>query len=1776
MNELNPRWPILPYLLLAFGLQMYGATPLQAETLIAYDAEPNDAPSRAVGLRLPGQKDSLQVLGELSGQDQDAYRLVVDEDQAGRRFSLALTGRAGALTQLDLFDFSALVDDRGRVPEVLSEAPRKLLTLKATDGSRGAQVDALLLPPGVYVLGVSHSGGEGAYTIELSEYDRARVEVLDPEHSALEPVELRPGRSEVILARDETWFEVNLSGEQASGFHDLEFQTALGVSARAELLDANDSKLLELVTDGGKPELRPGLKLAEGPYRIRVRQQAPGLLWLSLPRGAPQVVDGVEREPNDRQPMTVPFGQMIRGRFDANDRELLRFVVDDETAARRWDLWVRGGPESRIEVCVLRTAIGMQDCVRGTGEGTRQPSLGFAPGEYQIRLSDAGPDGAEWMLEWEDRGPLSPGGESEPNDAPQLASPLHERGFGRGAFEGGRETDHWRFNVSGEPQLWRIQLQGEALHELALKRIGGQLIAKTQAAGAPRVRIENAFLLPGEYLIAAIGDRGGYTVRVQPLGPPPEGMEREPNDDPGTAQRLRFGQEYFGLLAERSDEDRYRFTLLGHEQIRLVMTPPAGSRYRTRIGLGDEAQTLVEPEPADGPDQPVEWRGFLPPGDYTVLLSAHETSDDEYRLVVHREDALQPMVDREPNDWIDAASPFPADGILTGQLGYRKSASDWYRLPMLDAPATIALPTVSGQKYEVVALDTRGAVALVHDREAGLQLAELKAGVAHAVHIEGRGSYRIDLGALVSAPPSAGALPELSIDLPGHVLQAFSPWAQRLDGAVLVTNPHDTSVTVRLEAALTDLRWSLTGLLPELDLAPGEQRRLPFEIHVAPDAVDEPDVQLSVRVHSGTASTGAVATLRTSIDAVPVAPGFHWPVPDALRGGFNAAATRFGSRMVASPNIPDDKLDDFVELFDGLTRYGRWTEAEMKTSGDGVHAHQQPTVRLAGDAPVPVRGFLLNPTSTMDTRAMLREFEVALSMDGVDFRTVLHGELAPLPMEQGFVLDEVVPARYARLIPINGALGETRRLQKLKLGEFKVVADPAWRPPGGPLNLADPVNGGHLVWANPWIRGSTFDTTVLLADGKSPEGRIGSDHKATLVIGFEHARAARVAAVRIEANTGRVGNRVQAEAVQVLVSESSPIGPWRKVASAPIEGPRVDVALDAPERARYLRFDFDLPGDARAMVYPDRVLAFEADGPSVLGEWGHQAPAGPLEADSPPRPPTGDGAPENHSRERAVTLEPGIALAGSALLDAYTSWYHVPVSGPHNRLELTLEGRPSLEGAPRLFDADGAPVALYALEASVTEARWEAWVTPGAEYWLEVFEPPRSVIFSWDTSGSVAHWLPTISNALISYAESVRPGRDEVNLLPFGRRAPLLDNWQGHPYPLVRMMTMYTQEGSVSDAEGALAAAARALEGRPGKKAVLLLTDAATNTEESLWPSLHRGRPQVFAMKLSSEGAFGGGPAHEVDLMQDWAMVRGGHFHYVTGLGDLARGFDRTIAWLKRPVYFTAGIALSTVEDPAPARLSILPPPDAVPLQGAVEIILDASGSMLKRMQGQRRIDVAKSAIREAVVGALPEGLPVALRVYGHREAGTCRTDLELPVAPLDKAAFLRRVEPIQAINLARTPIADSLAAVADDLSAVEGRKLVVLLTDGEETCDGDPKAVIETLNATDVDVRINIVGFALEDDAVKRQFAEWAELGGGEYLDAGDPDELGMALRRAMEVPFVVRDADGNTVARGVVGGEPVELPPGRYEVSVEGARTLRIADLSLAAGEEREIRLD
>ncbi|MCB1661072.1 MAG: VWA domain-containing protein [Pseudomonadales bacterium] len=262
--------------------------------------------------------------------------------------------------------------------------------------------------------------------------------------------------------------------------------------------------------------------------------------------------------------------------------------------------------------------------------------------------------------------------------------------------------------------------------------------------------------------------------------------------------------------------------------------------------------------------------------------------------------------------------------------------------------------------------------------------------------------------------------------------------------------------------------------------------------------------------------------------------------------------------------------------------------------------------------------------------------------------------------------------------------------------------------------------------------------------------------------------------------------------------------------------------------------------------------------------------------------------------------------------------------------------------------------------------------------------------------------------------------------------------------------------------------------------------------------------------------------------------------------------------------------SLRVTPSSAPGTLQVLPAQesgDEVNSMSAIAVILDASGSMLQRIEGKRRIDVAREALLQLTQEVLPDNTPFALRVFGHREKDSCRTDLEIPLGPLNKASVKQKIASINAMNLAKTPIADALQKAVADLAQATKERIILLITDGEETCDGDPAQAIKSINDAGYKVQVNIVGFAIDELMLRETFQEWARLGNGRYFDAPNAAQLAESLRQSMELSYEVIDQDNHLVGAGIVGGPPIKLLPGNYRLKLLGHSPKIFEDIQIEA---------
>ena len=291
-------------------------------------------------------------------------------------------------------------------------------------------------------------------------------------------------------------------------------------------------------------------------------------------------------------------------------------------------------------------------------------------------------------------------------------------------------------------------------------------------------------------------------------------------------------------------------------------------------------------------------------------------------------------------------------------------------------------------------------------------------------------------------------------------------------------------------------------------------------------------------------------------------------------------------------------------------------------------------------------------------------------------------------------------------------------------------------------------------------------------------------------------------------------------------------------------------------------------------------------------------------------------------------------------------------------------------------------------------------------------------------------------------------------------------------------------------------------------------------------------------------------------------------------LGAPGEPGNYTLVYLTRAGREMARLSVAVLPAPAePGQLLVEPGRAALGPEDAVGVILDASGSMLQRIGDERRIAIARQTLIGLVDETIPAGTGFALRVFGHREADSCRTDLEIPLGPLDPASASAVISNVNAMNLARTPLGRSIELMASDLADVAGERVLIVLTDGEETCEGDAAAAIQGLRDRGWDIRVNIVGLAIGDANLEAVFQSWAAIGGGRYFSAADEAELAEALASAVTGPFSVIDpASGDIIARGRPG-ELLTLPAGTYQIRWGQSRE---AGAEITAGDTTRIMLD
>lgn len=177
-------------------------------------------------------------------------------------------------------------------------------------------------------------------------------------------------------------------------------------------------------------------------------------------------------------------------------------------------------------------------------------------------------------------------------------------------------------------------------------------------------------------------------------------------------------------------------------------------------------------------------------------------------------------------------------------------------------------------------------------------------------------------------------------------------------------------------------------------------------------------------------------------------------------------------------------------------------------------------------------------------------------------------------------------------------------------------------------------------------------------------------------------------------------------------------------------------------------------------------------------------------------------------------------------------------------------------------------------------------------------------------------------------------------------------------------------------------------------------------------------------------------------------------------------------------------------------------------------LVLDASGSMWGQIKGTPKIDIARSAINDLLADWDP-AMELGLVAYGHNNKGDCK-DIEVlvPVGPNTRGNVLAAVKNLSPKG--KTPLSDAVMVAADALKYTEDRATVILISDGEETCDADPCELGKRLSAEGLDFTAHVIGFDLKKEQEKGLRC-LAKNTGGKYLSASDAGSLKQAFEKTV-----------------------------------------------------------
>ena len=193
--------------------------------------------------------------------------------------------------------------------------------------------------------------------------------------------------------------------------------------------------------------------------------------------------------------------------------------------------------------------------------------------------------------------------------------------------------------------------------------------------------------------------------------------------------------------------------------------------------------------------------------------------------------------------------------------------------------------------------------------------------------------------------------------------------------------------------------------------------------------------------------------------------------------------------------------------------------------------------------------------------------------------------------------------------------------------------------------------------------------------------------------------------------------------------------------------------------------------------------------------------------------------------------------------------------------------------------------------------------------------------------------------------------------------------------------------------------------------------------------------------------------------------------------------------------------------------------------------VLDFSNSMNEYLDIGRKVDIMLDTMAR-ILPSIPKTTSIGLRVYGQRMGFSafeaCHSSaLLVPIGVANAYNIRRSLSSIKPRGM--TPITYSLKqAVKKDFLGVNGKKRIILLTDGGENCDESPCKYAMELLKVRKDISIDVIALNINDEDDLEQLQCAALVTSGKFYTANTAAELAKSL---LESVSAKKDVDAKII---------------------------------------------